>query len=87
MIKRFIESIPLDKLRHLAIGVLYSILIPLLALLMDLNGALIGFIIATLLNTYKEIYHDLYEGNGKPELADFIYNEVPILIVFIAYIM
>jgi hypothetical protein len=87
MIKSFIESIPLDKLRHLAIGVLYSILIPLLALLMDLNGALIGFIIATLLNTYKEIYHDLYEGNGKPELLDFIYNEIPILIVFIAYIM
>ena len=87
MIKRFIESIPLDKLRHLAIGVLYSILIPLLALLMDLNGALIGFTIGTLLNTYKEVYYDLYEGKGKPELADFIYNEIPIVIVFIAYIM
>ena len=87
MIKHFIESIPIDKLRHLAIGVLYSTLIPLLALLMDLNGALIGFTIGTLLNTYKEVYHDLYEGNGKPELADFIYNEMPILIVFIAYIM
>ena len=87
MIKRFIESIAIDKLRHLAIGVLYSILIPLLALLMGFSGALIGLAIGTLLNAYKEVYHDLYQGKGQAELADFIYNEIPIVIAFIAYII
>ena len=87
MIKRFIESIAIDKLRHLTIGVLYSILIPLLALLMGFSGALIGLVIGTFLNAYKEVYHDMYQGKGKAELEDFIYNEIPIVIVFIAYII
>lgn len=87
MIKRFIESIAIDKLRHLAIGVLYSILIPLLALLVGFYGALIGFIIGTLLNAYKEVYHDFYEKKGNAEVLDFIYNEIPILIVFLTYLI
>lgn len=87
MIKRFIESIAIDKLRHLAIGVLYSILIPLLALLMGFSGALIGFAIGTLLNAYKEIYHDMHQGKGNAEVLDFVYNEIPILIVLLAYLL
>ena len=87
MIKKFIESIAIDKLRHLAIGVLYSILIPILALLFDLNGAITGLFIGTFLNLYKEAYHDMYQGKGNAELLDFVYNEVPIVIVFVAYVI
>lgn len=87
MIKKFIESIAIDKLRHLAIGVLYSILIPLLAIFFGFSGAFIGLVIGTFLNLYKEVYHDMCEGKGKAELEDFIYNEIPIVIVFIAYVI
>ena len=87
MKKNFIENIAIDKLRHLAVGVLYSILIPLLAIFFGFSGAFIGLVIGTFLNLYKEIYHDMYQGKGTAELADFIYNEVPIIIVFIAYVI
>ena len=86
MIKRFIENIAIDKLRHLAIGVLYSLLI-VIGGVFGVYGAIIGFIIGTILNAYKEIYHDKIQGKGKAELLDFIWNEIPIVITFIAYLM
>lgn len=87
MLKRLIEKIPLDKLRHLCLGVLYSVLIPLLAFFFGFYGALIGFIIGTMLNLYKEVYHDLHENKGNAEFLDFIYNQIPIIIVFITYLI
>ena len=85
--KKFIESIPLDKLRHLALGVLYSVLIPFLGLLFGDIGAFIGLFIGTFLNLYKELYHDMYQGKGNAELEDFFYNQIPILLVFMAYLL
>lgn len=87
MFKRFIESIPIDKLKHLAVGVVYSALIVILGILFGHAGALIGVIVGTLLNLFKEVYHDNYQGKGKMELLDFIYNEVPIILVYLAYLL
>ena len=64
-LQKFIQNIPLDKLQHLAVGVFYSVFIPIFYLAFGFTGALIAFCLGTILNLYKEIYHDYYKKKGK----------------------
>ena len=86
-LKEIIQSLPLDKKEHIVVGVVYSTLIPILSLFFGGVGALIGLGIGTVLNLYKEVYHDFAEGKGNAERLDFIATQSPIVIVFISYIM
>lgn len=87
MIKRFIQNLALDKKEHIIVGVIYSIMIIIGGFILGDIGSWIGFFIGTFLNLYKEIWHDWRQGKGNAELLDFIYNEIPILLVLIAYFL
>ena len=86
-LKEIIKSIPLDKKEHIVVGVVYSSLIPILSLLFGGVGAIIGFGIGTVLNLYKEVYHDFEQEKGNAELLDFIATQTPIIIVTLTYLI
>jgi|TARA_B110000977_G_scaffold198260_1_gene282738 hypothetical protein len=86
MIKKLIDNLPQDKQKHIIVGVIYSILI-VIGGLFGVYGATIGFFIGTFLNLYKEVWHDLKQKKGNAEVLDFIANEAPILITYLAYIL
>ena len=95
MIKRWIDNLPQDKKDHIIVGVLYSILIPMLGYAGTflgfpegaIYGGTVGFLIGTGLNLWKELWHDKHKKKGNAEVMDFIFNEVPILITYIAFIL
>jgi len=81
-LQKFIQNIPLDKKEHVVLGVIYSALIPLLGFFFGFLGGLIGFVIGTSANIYKEVVHDKIQGKGTAEFWDFVATEAPILITF-----
>ncbi len=85
--KKWVQNLNLDKKEHIVLGVIYSALIPLLALLFGGIGAFLGFLIGTFLNVWKEIYNDHYKGRGKAEYYDFLATELPIFLTFITYLI
>ena len=86
MIKEFIDKLPQDKKDHIILGVIYSFFVVLLGVFFGVTGAFIGFVFTTFLNVWKEVWHDWRNNKGKPEVEDFIYNEIPILLVYIAFL-
>ncbi len=85
--KKWIQNLDLDKKEHVIVGVIYSILIPLFALLFGGIGAFLGFMIGTFLNVWKEVYNDFYKGKGNAEYYDFLATELPIFLTFITYLI
>lgn len=82
-LQKFIQNLPLDKKEHIVLGVIYSLIMFPLSFLFGNIGLIIGFSIGTFLVLYKELYIDWYKKQGNPEFLDFIYNEIPILVVFL----
>ena len=82
-LQKFIQNLPLDKKEHIIVGVVYSALIPLFVLFFGDLGGLIGFLIGTGLNLWKEIWHDKIEQKGNSEWWDFVATEMPLIITFI----
>ena len=76
MIKRFIDSIAIDKKDHILLGIIIGF--PLVMLL-GVYGGLIGI---TLVGA-KEVVHDWLFKKGNPEWLDFIASAVPILMFMI----
>ncbi len=85
-LKKMIQGMALDKKEHIVIGVLYSSLIPFLAILFGDVGAFVGVYIGTTLNLYKELYNDFFRKKGRPEFLDFIATQVPIMVTLLAYL-
>tara|TARA_R110002012_G_scaffold146789_1_gene305090 strand:- start:859 stop:1128 length:270 start_codon:yes stop_codon:yes gene_type:complete len=83
-LKELIQKLPLDKKEHIIVGVVYSALIPLLGLCFGNIGGLVGFLIGTGLNLWKEIWNDKISKRGNAEVLDFIATELPLIITFIA---
>ena len=85
--KNWIQNLPLDKKEHVIVGVIYSVLIPLFALLFGGIGAFLGFLIGTFLNVWKEVYNDYYKGKGNAEYYDFLATQTPILLIYLTYLL
>ena len=83
-LQKFIQNLPLDKKEHIIVGVVYSALIPLFVLFFGDLGGLVGFLIGTTLNTWKEIWHDKIEQKGNAEWWDFVATETPLIITYLA---
>lgn len=86
-LKKLVQKLPKDKKEHIIVGVVYSLLIPILSFIFGFYGGLIGFLLGTYFNLYKEIKHDLIDKKGTPEFLDFLATETPILITFLTYII
>lgn len=86
-LQKWIQALALDKKEHNVLGVVYSLPIPILGLLFGGIGALIGFMIGTALNLWKEIYNDFYKEKGNAELLDFVATEIPILISYLSFLV
>ena len=78
MIKRFIDSIAIDKKDHILLGIIIGF--PLVMLL-GVYGGLIGI---TLVGA-KEVVHDWLLKKGNPEWLDFIASAIPIVATLITY--
>ena len=76
MVKRFIDSLAIDKKDHIILGIIIGF--PLVMLL-GVYGGLIGI---TLVGA-KEVVHDWLFKKGNPEWLDFIASAVPILMFMI----
>lgn len=76
MVKRFIDSLAIDKKDHIILGIVIGF--PLVMLL-GVYGGLIGI---TLVGA-KEVVHDWLFKKGNPEWLDFIASAVPILMFMI----
>ena len=76
MIKKFIDSIAIDKKDHLILGIIIGF--PLV-LFFGFYGGLIGvFLVGA-----KELVHDWLFKKGNPEWLDFIASAAPILMFMI----
>tara|TARA_R100000656_G_scaffold93969_1_gene68020 strand:- start:499 stop:771 length:273 start_codon:yes stop_codon:yes gene_type:complete len=84
-LKKIIQDLPLDKKEHIVVGVVYSVLIPILGLFFGGIGSFIGFMIGTFLNAWKEVWNDGYRGKGNPEVEDFIATEIPLIIAYFSF--
>lgn len=84
--KKYLNNLGNDKKDHLIVGVLLSSLIPICGAIFGLYGAIISFALGTWLALYKELYNDYYKKKGNPEVLDFVYTWIPLLITFIAYL-
>jgi hypothetical protein len=84
-LQKFIQNIPLDKKEHIVLGVIYSLLM-VLGGFFGSYGVYIGFAIGTALNVWKEVWNDWRNGNGTPELMDFLATELPLLITLAVYL-
>tara|TARA_R110002012_G_scaffold306291_1_gene510917 strand:- start:120 stop:389 length:270 start_codon:yes stop_codon:yes gene_type:complete len=82
-LKGLIQNLPLDKKEHIIVGVVYSALIPLLGLFFGNIGGLVGFLIGTGLNLWKEIWNDKISKKGNAEVLDFIATELPLIITYL----
>ena len=76
MIKKFIDSIKLDKKDHVLLGIIIGF--PLV-LLFGLWGGISGIILVLA----KEIVHDGWLKKGNPEKLDFISSAIPIVMFLI----
>jgi hypothetical protein len=76
MVKRFIDSMALDKKDHVLLGIIIGF--PLVITL-GVYGGLIGI---TFVGA-KEVVHDWLLKKGTPEWLDFIASAVPIVMFMI----
>jgi hypothetical protein len=76
MIKKFIDSIEIDKKNHVLLGVIIGFTLVLLF------GQLGGLISIALVGA-KEVVHDWIFKKGTPEMMDFIASAIPILMFMI----
>lgn len=76
MIKKFIDSIAIDKKDHVLLGIIIGF--PLV-LLFGWIGGLIGISLVGA----KEVVHDWFFKKGTPEWLDFIASAIPILMFMI----
>jgi uncharacterized protein involved in cysteine biosynthesis len=76
MVKRFIDSMALDKKDHVLLGIIIGF--PLVITL-GVYGGLIGI---TFVGA-KEVVHDWLLKKGTPEWLDFIASAVPIIMFII----
>jgi len=81
-LKDLIQNLPLDKKEHIVVGVVYSALIPILCLFFGNIGGLVGFLIGTGLNLWKEIWNDKISKRGNAEVLDFIATELPLITTY-----
>lgn len=65
-----------DKLKHLAVGILFSILIPFIGIY--------SLLICVILAFGKEVY-DYLSKKGTPETLDAVYTIAPTLITYLIY--
>ena len=80
MIKRFIDSIAIDKKDHVLLGIIIGF--PLV-LLFGFIGGLIGiFLVGS-----KEVVNDWIFKKGNPEWLDFIASAVPIILFMILKVL
>ena len=80
MIKRFIDSIAIDKKDHVLLGIIIGF--PLV-LLFGFIGGLIGvFLVGA-----KEVVNDWIFKKGNPEWLDFIASTVPIILFMILKVL
>ena len=80
MIKRFIDSIAIDKKDHVLLGIIIGF--PLV-LFFGFIGGLIGI---TLVGS-KEVVNDWIFKKGNPEWLDFIASAVPIILFMILKVL
>lgn len=85
-LQKWLNNVGLDKKHHMILGVGYSALIPLGALF-GFYGALFGFLLGTYLVLWKELWNDWYKKRGNAEFLDFVWNEIPLVITFITYLL
>jgi len=78
MLKRFINSIAIDKKDHVLLGLIIGF--PLILLFGNLGG-----LIALILVASKEVVNDFWLGKGNPEWLDFIASAIPILMLIIIH--
>ena len=78
MVKRFIDSIAIDKKDHIILGLITGF--PLILLFGNIGG-----LVAILLVALKELLHDKLQKKGNPELLDFIASAVPIIMLLVTY--
>ena len=71
MIKKFIDSIAIDKKDHLILGIITGF--PMVLLFGNIGG-----LIAVVLYALKEIVHDKIQGKGKCEFLDWWWNSIPV---------
>ena len=83
-LQKLIQNLPLDKKEHIIVGVVYSALIPILCLFFGDLGGLVGFLIGTGLNLWKEIWNDKISKRGNAEVLDFVATETPLIITYLA---
>ena len=80
MIKRFIDSIAIDKKDHILLGIIIGF--PLVMLL-GVYGGLIGIFLVGA----KEVVHDWSFKKGNPEWLDFIASAIPIIMFTILKVL
>jgi uncharacterized protein involved in cysteine biosynthesis len=80
MIKRFINSIAIDKKDHIILGIIIGF--PLVITL-GVYGGLIGMFLVGA----KEVVHDWSFKKGNPEWLDFIASAIPILMFTILKVL
>ena len=65
-----------DKLKHLAVGIFFSSLIPFIGIY--------SLLICVVLAFGKEVYDYLYK-KGTPEVLDAVYTIAPTLLTYLIY--
>lgn len=94
-LQKFIQRLPLDKKDHVILGVILSVFVVLgglvcLSFYGDFGmfiGSTIGFIFSIGFAGGKEVIHDWLQKKGNPETWDFIATAVPILLVYIGFLV
>ena len=82
---KFINSIALDKLRHVVGGLILGFAFIMIGHFFDMG--LVGAGFATILVAGKEVVNDGWLGRGNVEFLDFVYSFIPILMLAICYSM
>jgi hypothetical protein len=65
-----------DKLKHLAVGIFFSLLIPFIGIY--------SLLICVILAFGKEVY-DYLSRNGTPETLDAVFTIAPTLLTYLIY--
>ena len=103
MIKKFIDSIAIDKKDHVVLGQIYASFITPISLIFGATfylfvptdvlvciiflAATFVFLVGTSFNFWKEIIHDWIKGLGTPEFKDFLATEIPLLTSYLPYLL
>mgnify|MGYP003641644669 CR=1 FL=1 len=80
MLKRFIDSIEIDKKDHVLLGIIIGF--PLVMLLSVYGGLIAIFLVGA-----KEVIHDWSFKKGNPEWLDFIASAIPIVMFTILKVL